>query len=585
MELQIKKIQLENSTRIAVTNAQFDPSFPAKMKHVKGSYFSPEMKAWLMPYTKEAWGVFKSVFEGIPVTNLPDNLEPVPQTIKPFVPYAVSTQTKNSTIVALPDYFVPAETAPAISGISEENLTIRYCAEKPDRVFLVVPPQRKDWKDFVNKIPGKWWHSKEKLWSVPRTKELFKAFQEHFKDRLIIDRQMPVVLQMTDAVTNVKFEKRTDKITVHIHPTNADYWCLDLPENMISAHLSTLKNIHGRRWNTDWYIWEAPATQLTKRFLEQYLPGIIEWRFQPGEGIPERLPAPAPKYQNSPKVQVVAQYEAAVTALEQMLMLKRYSWRTIKSYKSSLRQYIMYYNDIKPSLISRKQINAYLMHLIRDKNITESYQNQIACAIKIFYSDVLYQSDKVDGLVQAKKPEKIPQVLTEGEVTRLLRAVDNLKHRCILMIIYSAGLRLGELTKLRLTDIQADEHRIFVRDGKGKKDRCTILAGKTEAMLRTYLALYKPVHWLFEGADGGAYSDRSVQAIFTAAKERSKINPLATVHTLRHSFATHLLEKGVDLRYIQDLLGHESSKTTEIYTHITKKSWDKIKSPLDDLEI
>ena len=154
-----------------------------------------------------------------------------------------------------------------------------------------------------------------------------------------------------------------------------------------------------------------------------------------------------------------------------------------------------------------------------------------------------------------------------------------------MMLIYSAGLRLGELTKLRLTDIQADEHRIFVRDGKGKKDRCTILAGKTETLLRSYLAFYRPVHWLFEGADGGAYSDRSVQAIFTKAKERSKINPLATVHTLRHSFATHLLEKGVDLRYIQDLLGHESSKTTEIYTHITKKSWDKIKSPLDDLEI
>jgi len=266
-------------------------------------------------------------------------------------------------------------------------------------------------------------------------------------------------------------------------------------------------------------------------------------------------------------------------------MLKRYSWRTIKSYKNTLRQFILYFNDFKPSQITRKQINAYLMQLIRDKHITESYQNQIACAIKIFYCEVLDQSEKVEGLVQAKKPQKIPQVLTEGEVTRLLRSVDNLKHRCILMIIYSAGLRLGELTKLRLTDVQTDAHRIFVRDGKGKKDRCTILAGKTEMILRTYMACYRPVHWLFEGADGGAYSDRSVQAIFTAAKEKSKINPLATVHTLRHSFATHLLEKGVDLRYIQDLLGHESSKTTEIYTHITKKSWDKIKSPLDDLEI
>jgi site-specific recombinase XerD len=198
---------------------------------------------------------------------------------------------------------------------------------------------------------------------------------------------------------------------------------------------------------------------------------------------------------------------------------------------------------------------------------------------------VLNQDEKVEGLVQAKRPQKIPQVLTEAEVSRLLRSVDNLKHRFILMMIYSAGLRLGELTKLRLTDIQVEEHRIFVRDAKGKKDRCTILASKTEAMLQTYMACYQPIHWLIEGADGGTYSDRSVQAIFTAAKVRARINPLATVHTLRHSFATHLLEKGVDLRYIQDLLGHESSKKTEIYTHITKKSWDKIKSPLDDLDI
>jgi len=124
-----------------------------------------------------------------------------------------------------------------------------------------------------------------------------------------------------------------------------------------------------------------------------------------------------------------------------------------------------------------------------------------------------------------------------------------------------------------------------VRDDKGKKDRCTILAARTEALLVEYFDCYRPAHWLFEGADGGQYSERSVQAIFTAAKERSRINPLATVHTLRHSFATHLLEKGVDLRYIQDLLGHESSKTTEIYTHylsrffigITQKSWDKLK--------
>ena len=368
-------------------------------------------------------------------------------------------------------------------------------------------------------------------------------------------------------------------ISVNLFPLDKTLLCLYVPQDLVPEHLSFVKSMHSRRWEPQLKVWTVPYTKLTLRFLQKYFDArILQWTFTPSEDIPERYDAPMPERRPQPTV-VPARYEAAVVALEQMLTLKRYSWRTIKSYKNSLRLFIMHYNDTKPSQITRKQINSYILKLIQDKHITESYQNQIACSIKIFYCEVANQSEKVEGLVQAKKPQKIPQVLTEAEVTRLLKSVENLKHRCIMMLIYSAGLRLGELTKLRLTDIQADEHRIFVRDGKGKKDRCTILAGKTETLLRSYLAYYRPVHWLFEGADGGAYSDRSVQAIFTKAKERSKINPLATVHTLRHSFATHLLEKGVDLRYIQDLLGHESSKTTEIYTHITKKSWDKIKSP------
>jgi len=134
-------------------------------------------------------------------------------------------------------------------------------------------------------------------------------------------------------------------------------------------------------------------------------------------------------------------------------------------------------------------------------------------------------------------------VFTEEEEVRLLRAVDNLKHRVVLAVIYSAGLRLGEVVKLKLIDLQPEQHRIFVRDAKGKKDRCTLLADRTSAMLKTYLSLYQPVHWLFEGGDGGPYSERSVQAIFTQAKERARVNPLGTTHTLRHSFATHLLKR------------------------------------------
>ncbi len=193
-------------------------------------------------------------------------------------------------------------------------------------------------------------------------------------------------------------------------------------------------------------------------------------------------------------------------------------------------------------------------------------------------------SKKID-IIRPNRPQKLPHVLTEREVERLLQAADNFKHRCILMLVYSAGLRLGEVLRLRMLDLQPEKHRILIRGGKGKKDRCTILSEKAFRKLREYFQVYKPVDWVFEGAQGGPYSERSVQNIFTRAKIKSGINPHATVHTLRHSFATHILEKGVDLRYIQDLLGHESSKTTEIYTHITKKGWDKLKSPLDDLDV
>ncbi len=203
----------------------------------------------------------------------------------------------------------------------------------------------------------------------------------------------------------------------------------------------------------------------------------------------------------------------------------------------------------------------------------------------MFYAATIEQETKVRGLFQPKPPQKLPQVFLEEEVTALLRATDNLKHRCILMLIYSAGLRLGEAVNMRLQDLQPSQNRLYVRGGKGKKDRCTILSPKVWEQLKVYMDIHKPVDWLFEGQTGGQYGDRSIQEIFTRAKLRAMVNPIATVHTLRHSFATHLLEKGVDLRYIQALLGHESTKTTEIYTHITKKGWDRIQSPIDGLLI
>lgn len=152
------------------------------------------------------------------------------------------------------------------------------------------------------------------------------------------------------------------------------------------------------------------------------------------------------------------------------------------------------------------------------------------------------------------------------------------------MLIFSAGLRLGEAIKIRKDDLHFDRNRIYIKSAKGKTDRYSILTQKMKTQLQEYIKTYKPTYWIFEGQTNEQYSARSVQAILRKAVEAAKVNPFATVHTLRHSFATHLLERGTDIRYIQEILGHNSLKTTEIYTHITKKGGEQIQSPLDALD-
>ncbi len=445
-------------------------------------------------------------------------------------------------------------------------------------------------------ILGATWSRTHRCWHLPRTREAWDALNKLF--RVEVEGQSgskPVAQNESSGdlpkplAPAVPFAPQADsgvtKITVIAHPKRTDVIGLRVPKEMVPDHLATIKNIHGRRWNADALVWELPNTRLTIRFLEKYLKEHLHWTFQPDmDKLPERLEVATTTPflgKEGPK----AKWEAAVVALEQCLTLARYSHRTIKGYKQCLRDFIRFNDDIRPTQLTRQQIDNFIAQLITKHKISESYQNQYLSAIKFFYVNVAKQEEKVLDLMRPKKHDKLPHVLTEEEVVHFLRAIDNPKHRLIMMLIYSAGLRLGEVTNLRLSDLQPKENRLFIRAAKGKKDRCSILSDKVCSLLKDYLELYSPIEWLFEGSTGGKYGDRSVQGIFEAARAKSRINPFATVHTLRHSFATHLLEKGVDLRYIQDLLGHESSKTTEIYTHITSKGLQKIKSPLDGLNL
>ena len=276
-------------------------------------------------------------------------------------------------------------------------------------------------------------------------------------------------------------------------------------------------------------------------------------------------------------------HRTALLSVEHELTTRRYSGRTIKSYRSHLGLFFAFFSEKNPDAIQDEEIEIYLLHQIQCRHWAEATQQQALNAIHFYLEHILGHSPDLNGL-RPKTSSKLPLVLSGAEVAGIFRAVENVKHRSMLMLIYSAGLRLSELTNLRLSDIQFDCKRIFVQSRRGKQDRYSILSEKMAACLRKYLHEYRTRYWLYEGRGEAPYSGRSVEAIFQRAARKAGIQMPATVRTLRHSFAAHLLEQGADIHHVQELLGHESSRTTGIYTHLAHKKNQRLSSPLDGLD-
>ncbi len=274
-------------------------------------------------------------------------------------------------------------------------------------------------------------------------------------------------------------------------------------------------------------------------------------------------------------------YKNALTSLEEKLILKRYSQSTIKTYRYMFREFLKYLYPMALHQVSVKEINSYHYQLVTKKKISRSYQNQSINAIKFYLEQVLGNSPERYRLERPKKVEKLPVILTMSEICQLLNNTQNLKHRTILTTLYSAGLRVGEILNLRIKDIDSKSMRIWVCEGKGVKDRVVMLSPVLLRLLRSYYQRYKPKDYLFESPAGGMYSAVSIRKVLVRSCKKSGIKKHVVPHTLRHSFATHLLENGTNLRYIQTLLGHGNIRTTEIYTHVNSKKLEEVISPLD----
>jgi integrase/recombinase XerD len=274
-------------------------------------------------------------------------------------------------------------------------------------------------------------------------------------------------------------------------------------------------------------------------------------------------------------------HEVLLSRFCQFIALKRYSPSTLKNYRGAFQLFLAHHAPRLPLELAKQDVLDYLAGHVA-AGISEAYQNTLINAIKFYYEQVEGQPRQYYEVPRPKRPLTNPKVLGKEEVRDLLLGTDNLKHRAMLMLAYGLGLRLGEVLALTPADIDAKRLALYVRGGKGKKDRDLPLPESLLQLLRQQFRQFRPATFLFEGQRAGEpYSERSLQLVVKQAAERAGIRRPVTLHMLRHSYATHLLEAGTDIRVIQDLLGHSSIKTTEIYTHVAQHT--RPASPLDAL--
>ncbi len=276
--------------------------------------------------------------------------------------------------------------------------------------------------------------------------------------------------------------------------------------------------------------------------------------------------------------------EAHLRNFYRLLQSKRYSANTVKTYMEALRIFLLYYNEKPAELLTNDDVIAFNNDYILKKNYSSSYQNQHVNALKLYFGELQEKKLVLDKIHRPRPEKRLPNVLSKEEVKKILDASSNLKHRAMLAMIYSCGLRRSELLHLTHNDIDSQRHVVIIKKSKGKKDRITPLSPKILELLRSYYKVYRPKTYLFEGQQSNTpYTARSLEQVLKKSVKMAGIKKPVTLHWLRHSYATHLLESGTDLRFIQELLGHNSSRTTEIYTHVSTKSLQQIKSPFDDL--
>lgn len=337
--------------------------------------------------------------------------------------------------------------------------------------------------------------------------------------------------------------------------------------------IARVKRLPQRAWHPQWKVWRVPDTSANRAAIEALL-GLDVGEEASGSQAAGQAPVDEPDGPGA------SSHHALLLRFDEELRLRGYAPRTRKAYGGHVRRYL---SDLPAGVGPVGHLREHVLRRLQRDGLSRSYHSQLISALRLFGTSVLGRTLDELPLERPRKEKRLPVVLSRAEARRLLRAVHNPKHVAILALAYSSGLRVSEVVRLRHTDLDRDRGLLVVRGGKGRKDRTTLLSSTALGLLDAWLPRRPRSEWLFPGARRGRpLSTRSVQKVVARAARLAGIEKSVTPHVLRHSFATHLLEDGTDLRLIQELLGHASVRTTEIYTHVSRRHLERIRNPLDE---
>ena len=579
--MKASKIQHRSEIRIRV-DFGYNAELVSKLRQIADARWSKTMGAWHIPYTSKAFGQLKELFPEVEITSPPAPLLKARGEISPA--------PLNLNRSSLDKHLLPMEKEIGKKSLAREDIRTDHntrighdqSLQQPSikrngvsieitdkQIFIKLPKNEVDIQ-YIRSFKYSKWDMRNYTWIVPNLRNNADKIRAYFQERNPEIKEYHSSVEKTNVGNATSFTK--DQLLVI-----NNFRILKVYFSYSKSMLAEIKKMSYRSWHGEEQCWTVPSSEKFKTELKEMAErNSLEFIYRE-----ESKSAVKPRTSRHD----IENYRECPTEYIAKLKELRYSPNTLDTYKHMFEEFINHFSETEVDDITDDMIIEFLRYLVNERNISGSYQNQSINAIKFYYERVIGGQRKIYTIDRPRKEKMLPEVLSEEEVVKILNATDNLKHKAIFMTIYSAGLRISEAVNLKIKDIDSKRMQIRVEQAKGKKDRYTLLGTKTLEILRKYVAMYKPKVWLFEGVGDKQYSSSSIQANFKIAVDKAGIKKRVTVHTLRHSFATHLLEAGTDIRYIQSLLGHSSGKTTEIYTHITTKGFEQIRSPLDKLDL